>query len=153
MEWRPEYIEWLLRIGAAIIAGLTLGLERGFRGKAAGLKTMMLISLGSCLFMLVSEAVSIRSTSVSDPARIAAQVVTGVGFLGAGAIITSKHRVTGLTTAATIWVSASIGLVIGIGEILLGLMITTVALFSVLIVGFIERRFAIFGDRNQNGLP
>ena len=110
-------------IGLAL--GLLLGAEREFRGHPAGLRTMALICSGSCLFTglgLIPEFA--RSV---DPTRIAAQVVTGVGFLGAGSILRQGEEVRGLTTAASIWVTASIGMAVGFGYY-------TVAVFSAILV-------------------
>ena len=110
----------------ALALGLVLGAEREFRGHPAGLRTMALISAGSCLFTglgLIPEL----GKSV-DPTRIAAQVVTGVGFLGAGSILRQGEEVRGLTTAASIWVTASIGMAVGFGYY-------AVAVFATVLVG------------------
>ena len=105
-----------LRLGAALVAGGLIGLEREMRRQAAGLRTHILICLGACLLMLLSiwipQAFALEK---GDPGRIAAQVVSGIGFLGAGAFIKIGNNVKGLTTAASIWVVAAIGLAIGAG--------------------------------------
>jgi putative Mg2+ transporter-C (MgtC) family protein len=104
---------FLLRCGAAALCGAIIGVERELKGKPAGFRTNILICLGSAIYMaigmLVDDDIGI------DPTRIAAQVVTGIGFLGAGCIIQSGKQVTGLTSAATIWVVAGIGIVAGAG--------------------------------------
>lgn len=129
--------EWVLRLLAAFAAGALIGIERQIRGKAAGLKTLVFISVGSCLFMIISEIVGASEfltghvQYVSDPGRIAAQVVTGIGFIGAGVIVQSKAQVHGLTTAAVIWATAGVGMLIGIGYKVFGLL---VALFLVIIL-------------------
>ncbi|MBS1576003.1 MAG: MgtC/SapB family protein [Bacteroidetes bacterium] len=100
----------LLRIVLAIIAGGIIGGEREYRSKSAGFRTIILISIGSCLFTLFSAFIS-----PSTPDRIASNIVTGIGFLGAGVIFRGDNRVNGLTTAATIWAAAAIGMGIGAG--------------------------------------
>ena len=109
-----------IKLGVAFLCGILLGMERELKGKPAGLRTMTLITVGSTLFMIVSELVTVTTGGPEaitrvDPSRIASQVVSGIGFLGAGAIIESRGSVHGLTTAATIWVAAGIGLCIGVG--------------------------------------
>lgn len=116
------------RLLIAMICGLIIGLEREYRGKAAGLRTYMLICMGSCLFTLVSEHVAFEAKANgitnADPGRIAAQIVTGIGFLGAGAIIRNRGNISGLTTAAGIWGAAAIGLAVGTGMIAIGFIST-----------------------------
>lgn len=97
---------------AALLGGL-IGLERDWSGHPAGLRTNMLVAVGSCLFTLLSIHGFPLRGSAQDSARIAAQVVTGVGFLGAGALIQSRSGVRGMTTAATIWLVAAIGMAVG----------------------------------------
>ncbi len=112
--------EWgyILRLVAAIVAGSIIGFERELHDKPAGLRTNILICFGSALFTVMS--VMMVGEAYSDRARIAAQVVTGVGFLGAGTIVHFKGNVLGLTTAATIWAVASVGMAFGAGEYGLG---------------------------------
>ena len=105
----------LLRVFVAFVLGAMVGIERERRGKAAGLRTHMLVAGGSALFTIASFAIFAGEGTVRDPARIAAQIVTGVGFLGAGAIIRSGGSVSGLTTAASIWVAAGLGMLAGGG--------------------------------------
>lgn len=107
------------RIFFSILCGGIVGLERELKGKPAGIKTNILICLGSCLFTSISELMAMslaQSGHYGDPARVAAQIVSGIGFLGGGAIIQSRGTVLGLTTAATIWVVAAIGVCIGMGH-------------------------------------
>jgi len=103
----------LFKLLLSVFLGGAIGLEREISDKAAGLRTNILICLGACLFMMVSRGFT--GLPVADPTRIAAQIVSGIGFLGAGAIMHEGDRVTGLTTAATIWVVAAIGMAIGGG--------------------------------------
>jgi putative Mg2+ transporter-C (MgtC) family protein len=113
------HIDLLLRIALAGTLGAVIGLERQLRAKEAGLRTHILVGIGSAMFMIVSKYGFddiISQTHIGlDPSRIAAQVVSGMGFLGAGTIIIQKQIVKGLTTAAGLWVTAAIGLVVGSG--------------------------------------
>lgn len=128
------------RLGVALVCGAVVGMEREYRGKAAGLRTNVLICMGACLFTMVSllSAKLFGGPNV-DPGRIAAQIVSGIGFLGAGAILRSGFSVQGLTTAATIWFVAGIGMVIGIGFPLLGLGASVAALFVLVGLQGIDR--------------
>src|SRR5947199_2963780 len=104
--------DFMLRLLLAAGLGAAIGLEREYRQKPAGLRTNILIALGSALFTTVSIAIA---SAGGTPDRIAAQIVTGVGFLGGGAILRSGKSVHGMTTAATIWVNAAVGLACGAG--------------------------------------
>ncbi|MBR1396582.1 MAG: MgtC/SapB family protein [Selenomonadaceae bacterium] len=111
-EW-----ELLLRLALSCVLGGVIGYERQSRRKSAGLRTNVLVCLGSCLIMVLSEALylNVEGRTNADPARLAAQVVSGIGFLGAGAIMKEGLTVTGLTTAACLWVVAGVGLAVGAG--------------------------------------
>lgn len=117
-----EQWEYILRLVLAIGAGTIIGFERELHDKPAGLRTNILICFGAALFTVMSVAMA--GEAYSDRARIAAQVVTGVGFLGAGTIVHFKGNVMGLTTAATIWADASVGMAFGAGEYVLGVAAT-----------------------------
>ena len=109
------YLSILLRIVAAFFLGGALGLEREIKSRAAGLRTYMLVCVGSCMIMLANQYIY-QVYNVGDPVRMGAQVVSGIGFLGAGTImVTQRNKITGLTTAAGLWASAAIGLCVGIG--------------------------------------
>ena len=118
----------LLRLLLAVCFGGLIGLDREKNHSAAGLRTIAIVCLGSCLVIIVNEYLRIKSDHTIDPARIAAQIINGVGFLGAGTImIKGNQRVKGLTTAASLWVAAIIGIAIGSGFIygaILGFMFT-----------------------------
>ena len=114
-----EQWEYILRLVAAIIAGAVIGVERELHDKPAGFRTNILICFGAALFTVMS--ITMVGEAYSDRARIAAQVVTGVGFLGAGTIVHFKGNVLGLTTAATIWADASVGMAFGAVEYVLGI--------------------------------
>lgn len=124
-----------VRLILATIMGGLLGLEREKHGSFAGLRTHMLVALGSSLFMVSSVLVSASYGSLGniDPSRIAAGIVTGIGFLGAGTIIHFRSGVHGLTTAASIWTVSAIGLTIGAGFYATGVIATVVALIVLLL--------------------
>jgi putative Mg2+ transporter-C (MgtC) family protein len=113
-------VSFALRLGVCLILGAIVGVERELRNKPAGISTNCLVMAGACLFTFVSVAVDPNS-----PARIAAQVVSGVGFLGAGMILKSENnKVRNLTTAAAVWFTAAIGMVIGLGWYLIAVLAT-----------------------------
>jgi putative Mg2+ transporter-C (MgtC) family protein len=137
-------VELALRlIGAALLGGL-IGLEREVRDQPAGFRTHMLVALGSCLFTLVSAygfGAFLGEPNVRfDPTRIAAQIVTGIGFLGAGAILRSGMSVRGLTTAASLWVVAAIGLAVGAGAYVLSVATTAITLLALLVLRPVRAR-------------
>jgi putative Mg2+ transporter-C (MgtC) family protein len=137
-----------LRLLLAAGLGAVIGLERELRQKPAGLRTNILIAVGSALFSIVS----IRVVGGS-PDRIAAQIVSGVGFLGAGAIMRGRTNVHGMTTAATIWVNAAIGMAAGLGEPALATAATFLTLLVLCVLPPIEDYFerrAVFHDQHQN---
>ena len=104
-----------IRIMTAMALGGIIGMERGIKNRPAGLRTYTLVCIGSCVVMLVNQY-SYQATGTGDPVRMGAQVVSGIGFLGAGTIIVTAHnRIKGLTTAAGLWASACVGLAVGIG--------------------------------------
>jgi len=113
----------LLKIALAALLGGIIGLERELAHKEAGLRTNILIAIGAALFTVISLEIS-RGINGTDPARVAAQIVTGVGFLGAGAIIQARFAVHGLTTAATIWTVAAIGMTVGVGRYFIAFIVT-----------------------------
>lgn len=106
----------ITRLGLAVIFGGIVGLERGAHNHPAGFRTHVLVCVGACLAMLTNHYVFENISALSDPTRLGAQVITGVGFLGVGTIlITGRHKIKGLTTAAGLWASACMGLALGIG--------------------------------------
>lgn len=134
-----ETSDIIIRLGLiAIIAGL-VGIEREHLGKAAGLRTNILVGIGSALIMILALKLqeTIPGTSI-DPGRIAGQVVTGIGFLGAGAIIRDRGGVHGLTTAASIWVVSAIGLAVGMGFYVAALVTAFITLVTLFILGKLE---------------
>ena len=131
--------ENLVKIGMAVLIGGIIGAEREFRDKAAGFRTIILITVGSALFTIFSASMDPGFTRT----RVAANIVTGIGFLGAGAIVREHGRIGGLTTAATIWLSAALGMGIGAGE----LVFVAVSTFIVIIVLLVFPRLELWIDR------
>lgn len=142
--------EFVLRLFVAAMLGGVIGLEREYRAKEAGFRTHFLVALGSGLFMILSQFgfndVLGHYEQVSlDPSRIASQVVTGIGFIGAGTIIFQKHVVRGLTTAAGLWVTSAIGMTAGAGMYVLSIATTVLVLLCLEALYFILQHF---GARN-----
>ena len=139
--WREQILPALIRLLLAGGYGGLIGVERELRGKSAGFRTNVVISLGAAVFMIVSERVAgPGGMRAGDPARIAAQVVTGVGFLGAGAIIQSGGHVRGMTSAAMIWVVAAVGMAAGAGYAWLAGIATLLTLLTNSLLREFERR-------------
>jgi putative Mg2+ transporter-C (MgtC) family protein len=134
-------LDLLLKLALAVLMGGAVGLEREISGKPAGLRTNILICLGSALLMDVSTRIGlVDGVRVGDPARLAAQVVSGIGFLGAGTIMQARGAVVGLTTAATIWVVAAIGLTVGAGSYIEALGATVLVTLVLAGLGNVEKR-------------
>ena len=133
-------VELALRLLVALLLGAFIGLEREYHRHPAGLRTMAMVSVGSCLFTLLGAELGNKNT---DPTRIAAQVVTGVGFLGAGAILRQGRNIHGLTTAASIWVVAAIGMAVGFGLYLLPTICTLLVVIALITIRPLEAR--LFG--------
>jgi putative Mg2+ transporter-C (MgtC) family protein len=125
----------------ALLLGCAIGLERSFAGKRAGVRTFGLVSMGSCLFILIATSVIPTITAYNfDPMRIAAGVVMGVGFLCGGVIIFKNSELSGLTTAAGLWVSAGIGMAVGYGLVFLAACATVATLLVFTLFWFIEHK-------------
>lgn len=133
--------DFILRLFIAGVLGAVVGLDREYRAKEAGYRTHFLVSLGSALIMIVSQYgfqhVILENSVSLDPSRVAAQVVSGIGFIGAGTIIIQKQFVRGLTTAAGIWATAGIGLAIGAGMYGIGVAATILTLIGLELLSFI----------------
>lgn len=132
----------------ALVLGSTLGIERSFAGKSAGVRTFGLVSMGSALFVIIARLV-IPSVDLYgfDPLRVAAGVIVGIGFLGGGVIVLKDSTLIGLTTAAGLWVAAGIGMAVGYGFVLLALFSTIATLIVFTIFWFIEHK--IISKRND----
>lgn len=151
----PESWHMFIRIVVAGILGGVLGIERDIHGRQAGLRTHLLVSAGSALFFILSTHIAtfdvivpVEFTKVTDPGRIAAQIVTGIGFLGAGVILKEGFTVVGLTTSACLWISAAIGMASGAGLYGIATGTTLLALFSLTLLRRFERLFPRDAYRN-----
>ncbi|MFB9278376.1 MgtC/SapB family protein [Cohnella cellulosilytica] len=143
--WAISHWELALRVVLSVVAGGFVGLEREWSNRAAGFRTHILVCVGSTAIMLLSiygfsqfsDELNVRM----DPARLAAQVISGIGFLGAGAIMRNGFTISGLTTAASLWVVAAIGLCVGAGFYFVSLLTTFVVLFCLFLLNRWEKRF------------
>ncbi|MCY2686278.1 MgtC/SapB family protein [Salinimicrobium sp. TH3] len=143
-----ELLEFGYRIGAALLAGLLIGIEREIHNKNAGLKTNALVSLGAAVFVLTSLAFA--GDDYVDTTRVIGQVVTGIGFLGAGVILHKGNVVRGLTTAATVWCSAGAGCLAAIGQYSELLLLVGVIVFVNVVFNPVDRFIArLFGHRDD----
>ena len=134
MEFIPEDA---LKLVLAVVAGGLIGAEREYRDKAAGFRTIIFITIGSTLYTMFSLGIG----NETNPTRIAANIVTGIGFLGAGTIMREKGKVAGLTTAATIWLAAAIGMAIGAGQYGLAVILIATAM---IVLWIFKRRVVSF---------
>ncbi len=143
----------VLRLVLSVLFSGLIGLERQMHRRSAGLRTHILVCLGSCLIMLTSLYVFdiYKDKATVDPARIAAGVITGIGFLGAGAIIREKEGVKGLTTAASLWVVSGIGLAVGVGFYSAGIVTTVLALTALYFMRRIEGMIFFENDSKKEG--
>jgi len=134
----------IFRLGLSMILGCLVGFERKRKGQSAGVRTFSLISMGATLAMILSIYIPQEYLGLKngDPGRIAAQVITGVGFLGAGAIIQMKGSVRGLTTAAGIWMVATIGMTVGLGLYIIAIVATVMILFIFVQLDTLEQRIS-----------
>lgn len=140
-------VEYLVRIFVAACLGLLIGSERKNRNKSAGIRTHVIVALGAALIMVVSKY-GFTDVEKADAARVAAQVVSGIGFLGAGVIFVRNNLVNGLTTAAGIWATAGVGLALGAGMYVVGIS----SALLVLLIQFVMHRVAYFADVASGGL-
>ncbi|MEG2358509.1 MgtC/SapB family protein [Acinetobacter sp.] len=119
----------------ALGIGAVIGAEREYRSKSAGLRTMIMVSLSSCLFTILSLKIG-----VENPDRLAANILTGLGFLGAGVIFKDENRISGITTATTIWMTAAIGMAVGAGYIVLSLFAAFIVLIVLILLIYVQER-------------
>ena len=135
--------ELIMRLSFAVLMGLIVGAERSRVGKRAGMRTYALVCLGAALFIVIAGVVSFKyaETFVFDPLRVASQVVVGIGFLGAGVIFVQRQVLTGLTTAAGLWVVAGIGAASGYGLYAIAAYVTFITLFVFEVLWYVEERF------------
>jgi putative Mg2+ transporter-C (MgtC) family protein len=137
-------VDIVIRLCLAFVAGGVIGLERSSRRQVAGLRTHILIALGAACLMLLSIWLPQNFNAGADPGRIAAQVVSGIGFLGAGAIIRLGNNIRGLTTAASLWLTAAIGMTVGAGMYAAALTAAVLALITLMALNKVEKK--IFPD-------
>jgi len=134
--------EFIIRICIAALLGGVLGFEREIHGRPAGLRTHFLVSMGAAVFMMLSPYVAkMEPEIIGDPGRIAAQIVSGIGFLGAGAIVKEGVSIRGLTTAASLWVAAAIGMTTGVGSYKGAIVVSGLALIALELLPHIETIF------------
>jgi putative Mg2+ transporter-C (MgtC) family protein len=131
-------VDYVWRLMLAAVLGAVIGVEREYRRKPAGLRTNILIAIGSCLFTILSLTLT---GGTADQSRVAGQIVTGIGFLGGGAILRYRDTVHGMTTAATIWVNAAIGVASGSAQYLLAVTTTALTLVVLVVLPPIEMYF------------
>ena len=128
------YLVMLIRLIVAVVLGALIGIERANSKHDAGLRTHIIVCLGAASVMITSQLISARYGNITDITRLGAQVISGIGFLGAGSIIVSKSRVRGLTTAAGLWTTACLGLVIGSGFIEVAVTIVALMMFTIYVL-------------------
>jgi putative Mg2+ transporter-C (MgtC) family protein len=136
--------EIVIRLAIASLLGMIVGFERERQNQPAGLRTHTILAIGSCLAMTISINLAMQFTPLvpnGDPARLAAQVVSGIGFLGAGAILRYGTSVKGLTTATSLWTTAMVGLAIGAGHFFSGIATTVMLLFILVLLNVIEKKW------------
>lgn len=144
--------EYIIRLFLALVLGFSLGLERELTNKYAGLRTHILVCLGACVFTLLSiyafptfatgdNVVIHNATGIRDTSRVAAQIVTGIGFIGAGTVLRNGPMVFGLTTAATLWIAASIGMACGSGMFDIAIIATVLSVAVLTLIRIFEKQF------------
>jgi putative Mg2+ transporter-C (MgtC) family protein len=154
MNWTQEYTDMTIKIFVIVLLAWLIGLDREFRHKPAGTKTHILVGLGSTVFTIMSIWFyqEFKGQAVVDPSRIAAQIVTGIGFLGAGTIIQSGGSVTGLTTAASLWSVAGIGVAVGAGNYYLAVISSAVIIIVFLVMNRLNETLENRVERVENGI-
>jgi putative Mg2+ transporter-C (MgtC) family protein len=147
--------EIIQRLTIAVLLGLAVGAERSRVGKRAGMRTYALVSLGAALFIVIAGVVSHQyaDTFVFDPLRVASQVVVGIGFLGAGVIFVQRQVLTGLTTAAGLWVVAGIGAACGYGLYVIATFVTFLVLTVFEVLWYVEERFVRTAKHDDDEEP
>ncbi|MBI2631231.1 MgtC/SapB family protein [Candidatus Nomurabacteria bacterium] len=149
-QFLTENSEIILRLTVAVGLGIIVGLERLFVHKDAGMKTHALVSLGSALFVIISEMIALKYQAIGgfDPTRIASQIIVGIGFLGAGSIMLYGSQLRGLTTAGGLWVMAGIGMAAGFGFFGLAFIVTVLVLLILILVNIIEKPIRKISEEN-----
>lgn len=146
---KPGVLEIALRLGCAMLIGIVIGLEREYTHRPAGLRTHILVVLGACVVSITGELLyhyCVAMGTTADPARLSAQVITGVGFLGAGTIMKEGATVKGLTTAASVWAVACLGMAAGFGYYALALLGMVFMFITLTVLESLQRRFVHTGS-------
>ncbi|MBQ9245056.1 MgtC/SapB family protein [bacterium] len=142
----------LVRIVSAIILGSIIGFEREITNKSAGLRTQIMVCLGSCIFTILSIygfSTAVTLYPLGDPSRVAAQIITGIGFIGAGTVLRQGLTVTGLTTASTLWIVAAIGMACGCGKINIAVVSTILAFCILVLIRTLELKIMPHNAKHQ----
>ncbi len=142
----------LVRIIFAIILGSAIGLEREITNKSAGLRTQIMVCLGACIFTILSIygfSTAVTLYPLGDPSRVAAQIITGIGFIGAGTVLRQGLTVTGLTTASTLWIVAAIGMACGCGKISIAVVSTVLAVAILVLIRIFEVKIMPHNAKHQ----
>ena len=147
-----QNIDVILKLSVAVLLGMFIGAERFLVHKEAGLKTHALVSMGSALFIIISEVMVAKYAYIGgfDPMRMASQIVVGIGFLGAGSIILQGSHLKGLTTAGGLWVTAGIGMAAGFGLFAIATISTILVLLILILVYIIEKPLQKLSEREKN---
>ncbi len=150
-----EFSEMLLRLCAATLGGAAIGIERELRDKAAGLRTHILVSLGAATYLILSADFTERNVQPNlpmlDPLRVLGGLIGGIGFLAAGVIIEQRGNIHGLTTAASLWMTAALGAASGLGSYLLVFMAAALTLLILWPIQYIEHRVLVFNQHKKTG--
>ena len=150
INMQPGIAGIALRLACAMLVGIVIGLEREFTHRPAGLRTHILVALGACVASVMGEMIFMNMTANADPARLSAQVITGVGFLGAGTIMKEGASVKGLTTAASVWAVACLGIAAGFGYYALALLGMVFNFVTLTIVEALQHRFIRSGGSEES---
>ena len=143
--------QFFFQLVLAAVLGMSIGAEREHRHKSAGLRTYTLVSIGSTLFTILSiYGFSTGGQIAYDPSRIASQIVVGIGFIGAGMIILKENKIEGLTTAASVWATAAIGMAVGLGFYFIAIFTTILILAVLLALTFLKEKIYPFNDQNSS---
>ena len=150
LSFMPDYLNYIVRILFAALCGFVIGFERKTRSKEAGIRTHTIVALGACLMMVISKYAFWDESGKYDGARIAAQIVSGIGFLGAGMIVYSKGTLHGLTTAAGIWATAGVGMAIGAGGNVMLIVGFAATVLIVLVQFFLHLPIKLFASKTHH---
>lgn len=144
IQFFTQNSEIIIKLVLAMVLGMVIGIERYLAHKTAGMRTYSLVAMGSCLLIIISEMIAVYYmplTNVSiNPFQIAAAIITGIGFLGAGVILHQESRIIGITSASGLWVASAIGIAVGFGLYDLSIIATILTLFIFIVLWFLEKK-------------